>query len=342
MRVLVTGATGFVGRELVNVLLAKGYQVSALVRHNSSLPDSVRQVEIKDLAVLIEDNNSHHKKSQQIEADKTSDDSPHEFLLNELLQDIDVVIHLAARVHSMNDESTEPMVAFRQMNTEVTLCLARHAADAGVRRFLFLSTIKVNGEQTNLDAPFSEKDVCKPKGFYSISKREAELGLIDIAQETGIETVIIRPPLIYGPGVKGNFASIMRWIDFGIPLPLGAVKNQRSLLALDNLVDFLTVCITHPDAANQIFLISDGEDVSTPELLKRLAAMMQTKARLLPVPVSWMVVIASLIGKKAIAERLFGSLQINSQKAHDLLGWSPVVSMTEQLNKVANADHLHE
>lgn len=342
MRVLVTGATGFVGRELVKGLLAQGNQVSALVRHRASLPDSVRQVEIKDLAVLIEDINTHHKESHQIQADKMSHGSPHEFILNELFQDIDVVIHLAARVHMMNDESTDPMVAFRRMNTEVTLCLARYAAAAGVRRFLFMSTIKVNGEQTSLDTPFSEQDVCKPKDFYSISKREAEVGLIDIAQETGIETVIIRPPLIYGPGVKGNFASIMRWIDFGIPLPLGAVKNQRSLLALDNLVDFLTLCVTHPNAANQIFLISDGEDISTPELLKRVAAMMRTKARLLSVPVSWMVVIAALIGKKAIAERLFGSLQIDSQKARDLLGWSPVVSMTEQLKKVVNTNQAHE
>ena len=314
MKVLLTGTTGFVGRGLVKVLETQGHQVSSLVREFSArLPDSVTQIECGDLLHYLE-----------FEARN----------LTETLEDVDAVVHLAARVHIMHDTSADPLKEFRKVNTETALNLARLAAKAGVKRFLFLSSIKVNGESTTGEPSFSEQDICNPIEPYAISKFEAEQGLLQIAQETDMEMVIIRPPLIYGPGVKGNFASMMRWVDKGIPLPLGAVNNQRSLLALENLLDFITRCLAHPRAGNQIFLLSDGQDISTTELIQKLAQAQGKKARLLPVPVSLMTMAAGLFGKKVVADRLFGSLQVDSSKAFELLEWSPVVSMDEQLRRM--------
>jgi nucleoside-diphosphate-sugar epimerase len=314
MKVLLTGVTGFVGRGLVKVLETQDHQVSALVSEFSEiLPDSVSQIECGDLLHYLE-----------FEARKAG----------AALENVDAVVHLAARVHIMQDTSSDPLEEFRRVNTEVTLNLARLAEEAGVKRFIFLSTIKVNGESTYPGEPFSEQDICKPIAPYGISKYEAEQGLLQISQETGMEVVIIRPPLIYGPGVKGNFASMMRWVGKGIPLPLGAVKNQRSLLALENLLDFINCCLAHPKAANEIFLLSDGHDVSTTELIQKLAQAQGKKALLLPVPVSLMKFVADLLGKRDVAERLFGSLQIDNSKACLKLNWSPVVSMDEQLRKM--------
>lgn len=316
MKLLLTGATGFVGRELVRVLEAQGHQVSVLVREFSGiLPDSVAKIECGDLLHYLE------LETRNVCA---------------ALENVDAVVHLAARVHIMHDKSSEPLKAFRQINTKTTLKLARLAAKSSVKRFIFLSTVKVNGESTYPGKPFSEQDSCEPSDPYGISKYEAEQGLMQVAKETGMEVVIIRPPLIYGPGVKGNFASMMRWIGKGIPLPLGAVDNQRSLLALDNLISFITCCLEHPKAANEVFLLSDGEDVSTTELILKLAHAQGKQARLLPVPVSLMTYMASLLGKKAVAERLFGSLQIDISKARNLLGWSPTVTMDEALFNMFN------
>lgn len=216
---------------------------------------------------------------------------------------------------------------------EGTHNLARQAVEAGVRRFVYLSSIKVNGEQTQKGAPFSEEDTPAPEDPYGISKMEAEQGLQRLAAETGLEVVIIRPPLVYGPGVKGNFASMVKLVDKGLPLPLGAVDNKRSLIALDNLVDLIIVCIEHPAAANQVFMAGDGEDLSTTELLRGIACALGKPSRLVSVPEGVLMFGASLFGKKAVARRLLGSLQVDISKARDLLGWQPPVSVEEGLTR---------
>jgi nucleoside-diphosphate-sugar epimerase len=260
------------------------------------------------------------------------------------LSDIDVIIHTAGRAHIMNDSSSNPLEEFRRVNTTGTLDLARLAADSGVKRFVFLSSIKVNGEMTKPGHPFTPDDVHVPDDPYGLSKYEAEQGLLALAQETGMEVVIIRPPLVYGPGVKANFSSMMKWMGKPVPLPFGAIHNQRSLVALDNLVSFISLCADRkksPQAANQVFLISDGQDVSTTQLLRKVgqAISLQSpsgiKAWLVPVPVSVMTFFAKLLGKGDMANRLFGSLQVDSSKTRDLLGWEPVITMDEQLAKMA-------
>ncbi|MDQ7001761.1 MAG: SDR family oxidoreductase, partial [Ghiorsea sp.] len=253
------------------------------------------------------------------------------------LRDVDVIVHTAARVHVMDDAAANPLVEFRKVNVEGTLNLARQAAEAGVKRFVFISSIKVNGETTTGKLPFSPDDSYVTTDPYGLSKLEAEQGLFKMAQEIGMEVVVIRPPLIYGPHVKANFKKLMETVSQGIPLPLGAVHNQRSLVALDNLVDFIVLCTAHPKAANEVFLISDGEDVSTTQLLQKIGKALGKPARLIPVPVGLMRFAAKLLGKADVAERLFGSLQVDSSKARVLLGWQPVVSMDEQLKKTANA-----
>ena len=248
---------------------------------------------------------------------------------------ITTVVHLAARVHVMHDTAVDPLTAFRAVNVAATLCLAREAAAAGVIRFVFVSSIKVNGESTHPNVPFSADDFPAPLDAYGVSKMEAEQGLREIALETGMEVVIIRPPLVYGPGVKANFAAMMRWLRCGIPLPLGAIHNQRSLVALDNLADLIVTCLTHPAAANQTFLVSDGEDVSTTELLRGMGRAMGCPARLVPVPASWLKLAATLVGKQDMAQRLCSSLQVDIAKTRDLLGWRPPLSLDLGLKKAA-------
>lgn len=250
---------------------------------------------------------------------------------------IDVVVHLAGRVHVMHDSSADPLPAYRAANTLGTLNLARQAVASGVRRFVFVSTVKVNGE--GRAAAYAESDAPCPADPYAKSKWEAEQGLHAIAAKSMMEVVIVRPPLVYGPGVKANFLSMMRWVERGLPLPLGAIHNQRSLVALDNLVDFLMVCATHPAAANQTFLVSDGEDLSTTELLVRMAIALGKPPRLLPVPEWLLAGAASLLGKGQFAQRLCGSLQVDIAKAKTVLGWSPPLSVDEGLRRVA-ADFL--
>lgn len=247
----------------------------------------------------------------------------------------DVVIHAAARVHVMNDPSIDPLAEFRRVNVEGTLALARQAAAAGIRRFIFISSIKVNGESTQNNRPFIVEDPPQPADPYGISKHEAEEQLRRLAEETGMEVVIIRPPLVYGPGVKANFLSMMRWLYKGIPLPLGAINNRRSLVALDNLVDLIVTCIDHPAAANQTFLAGDGEDLSTTELLRRMGAALGRPARLIPVPPALLSAGATMLGKRAVAQRLLGSLQVDISKTRALLGWTPPVSVDEALRKTA-------
>ena len=327
MKVLVTGATGFVGKALINNLWSENFGVKALVRQSSVvLPLAVEQLVMGNLKNLT-----------------LSDSSD---FLREAFKGVEVVVHTAARVHLMKDNACNPLDEFRKINRDATLILARLAAESGVKRFIFLSSIKVNGEMTRPGLPFTPDDVHVPDDPYGLSKNEAEQGLLALAQETGMEVVIIRPPLVYGPGVKANFASMIKWIGRSIPLPFGAIHNQRSLVALDNLVSFISLCADReksPKAANQVFLISDGEDVSTTQLLRKVGQTLNhhsplgIKAWLVPIPVFIMTFVAKLLGKGAVANRLFGSLQIDSSKVRDLLGWKPVITMDEQLNKTVDA-----
>ena len=245
------------------------------------------------------------------------------------------VVHTAARVHVMQEAAADPLEEFRRVNVKGTLNLARQAAAAGVRRFVFVSSIKVNGESTQLGRPFNADDVPAPQDAYGVSKVEAEQGLHEIARQTGMEVVVIRPPLVYGPGVKANFAALMRWLQHRVPLPLGAIHNQRSLVALDNLVDLIVTCLTHPAADNQTFLVSDGEDVSTTELLRRMGQALGRPARLLPLPASILKLAAAMVGRPDVAQRLCGSLQVDIEKTRRLLGWSPPLSLDEGLKKAA-------
>lgn len=250
------------------------------------------------------------------------------------LVNVDIVIHLAARAHIMRDTAIDPLAEFRKVNSQGTLNLARQAAAMGVRRFVFVSSIGVNGAES-FDQPFTADDKVAPHSPYAISKFEAEQALQVLAIETGMEVVIIRPPLVYGPDAPGNFGSLMRWLKQGIPLPLGAIHNLRSLVALDNLVDLIATCITHPAAANQNFLVSDGEDVSTTELLRRMGQAMGCPARLIPVPAGVLKAAAALLGKHDMAQRLCGSLQVDIQKTRQLLGWNPPLTLDQGLKKAA-------
>jgi nucleoside-diphosphate-sugar epimerase len=251
------------------------------------------------------------------------------------LNDVDVVIHAAARVHVMNEVAVDPLAAFREVNVEATLNLARQAAEYGVKRFIFISSIKVNGEGTEAGAVYRADDTPAPIGPYATSKLEAEQGLMSLAANTGMEVVVIRPVLVYGPGVKANFLSMMRWLYRGVPLPFGAVNNLRSLVAIDNLVDLIVTCSDHPAAANQVFLASDGEDVSTTQLLRKLANALGKPARLLPIPTRIMSGVAAMIGKRAMADRIFGSLQVDISKNRKLLGWEPPVTLDKALGLTA-------
>jgi nucleoside-diphosphate-sugar epimerase len=315
MKVFLTGTTGFVGAVLLNRLIEDQVDVTAMVRNKSIvLPYGVNQV-VTDLSNLSD-----------VDAG--------------FLNGVDVVVHTAARVHIMQEQAVDPLVEYRKVNRDATLVLARLAAEAGVKRFVFVSSIKVNGEMTRPGHFYMPNDTFIPNDPYGLSKYEAEQGLLALSKETKMEVVIIRPPLVYGPNVKGNFASMVNWIKKGIPLPLGVVHNQRSLVALDNLVDFIALCTDRersPNAANKVFLISDGEDVSTSELLRKVARAYGVKSRLLPIPVGLMRFVAKILGKGAVADRLFGSLQVDSSKARDLLGWKPVTTMDEQLQKTAQA-----
>lgn len=245
-----------------------------------------------------------------------------------------VVIHLAARVHVQRDLAADPLSAFRETNTVGTLKLAAEAARGNVKRFVFVSSAKVHGESSAPDRPFRYCDALNPADPYAQSKSEAETGLHELASRSGMETVIIRPPLVYGPRAKANFAALLRAVNLGIPLPLASVvDNRRSFVALDNLVDLLTTCIEHPAAANQTFLVSDGEDLSTAELLRRLGHAAGKPARLFPLPPSVLNVAGRLLGKEDIVQRLLGSLQLDITHTREVLGWLPPVSLDEGLRR---------
>jgi nucleoside-diphosphate-sugar epimerase len=307
-KILVTGASGFVGEAVVfRLLLDKKFIPIAAARGVTRL---------NGLCAVV---------PFELTGSKTLPD----------LNDVQVVIHAAARVHVMNETAADALTEFRKVNVEGTLRLARRAAESGVKRVIFISSIKVNGESTVLGKPFKANDFPAPADPYGVSKYEAEEALKQLSLDTGMEVVIIRPPLVYGPGVRANFLSMMRWLERGVPLPLGAIKNRRSLVAIGNLVDLINVCISHPEAAGNVFLVSDGEDLSTTQLLRRMADALGVKSRLLSIP-SWVLNLgAYLIGRRDLAQRLCGSLQVDINKARDVLGWSPVISLDEALRRTA-------
>ncbi|WCM53065.1 SDR family oxidoreductase [Pseudomonas sp. WJP1] len=303
-KVLVTGASGLVGEALVfRLLVDKTFAVIAAARGATRL-HGLCPVEPFDLT---------------------------QPLLLPSLGAAQVVVHSAARVHVINDSAVDPLTEFRKVNVEGTLRLAQRAAESGVKRFIFISSIKVNGECTLPGKPFTADDCPNPVGPYGVSKHEAEEALKQLGRDTGMEVVIIRPPLVYGPGVKANFLSMLSWLKKGIPLPLGAIHNQRSLVAIENLVSLIVTCIDHPAAANQTFLVSDGEDLSTTQLLRRLSRALGKPARLLPLPEWLLMLAASILGKQAVAQRLCGSLQVDISKNRELLGWTPPINMDKAM-----------
>jgi nucleoside-diphosphate-sugar epimerase len=309
--ILLTGASGFVG----SAMLARLQQLrlrTRLVQHKQDVVDNSKCSEVI-IAPLTFDQN-----------------------WTLALSDVTCIIHCAARVHVMHERAGDPISEFRRVNVDGTLNLARQASEAGVRRFVFISSIKVNGEDTDLDHPFTADQIPSPGDPYGVSKYEAEIGLIALAKKTGMEVVIIRPPLVYGPGVKANFLSMMSWLQKGFPLPLGGLtKNRRSLVFLDNLVDLLSKCINHPAAANQIFLVSDDEDLSTAGLLERMSLALGQPSRLMAVPPALIALGARLAYRDDIAQRLCSSLQVDIKKTKHLLGWSPPVSVDEGLRQTA-------
>lgn len=306
-RILVTGANGFVGRALCNYLSAAGVAHVGTVRSAAKclLPNRVVVGEI-------------HAQTDWRPA----------------LTDVSVVIHLANRAHVMQETAADPLAVFRAVNVEGTLNFARQAAAAGVQRFVYVSSIKVNGEQTGA-RPFAPDDTPTPSDPYGISKWEAEQGLARLGRETGLEIVVIRPPLIYGPGVKANFLRLVLAVRRGMPLPFGLVHNKRSLVSVANLCSALLACATHPAAAGQTFLVSDGVDLSTPELIRAIAAGAGRPARLLPVPPAAMLLVARLLGKGEVAKRVLGSLQVDASALTRKLGWKPPFAAREELAESA-------
>ena len=311
MRILLTGASGFVG-SAVQARLLDSRDVTLRSAYRQ-LPGQPRpNLQVCQVGALDPDTDWQAS-----------------------LVDIQVVIHCAARVHVMEETDADPLAAFRRANVQGTLQLARQAAEAGVRRFIYLSSIKVNGECTQPGQAYTANDPPAPLDPYGVSKQEAEQGLLALAEQTGMEVVIIRPVLVYGPGVRANFLSMMNWLSKGVPLPLGSITNKRSLVGLDNLVDLIVTCIEHPGAANQVFLVSDGEDLSTSELLHRMGRALERPARLLPMPMWLLGCAASLLGRKSIHQRLCGSLQVDIEKTRMLLDWTPVTDVDSQLKKTA-------
>ncbi len=322
--ILLTGSTGFVGSALAWALLARGHGVRCAVRSvepSTQLGVSKHSVAVDDITAVTN--------------------------WSAALAGVDCVIHCAARAHVMHETELAALAAYRAVNVQGTRRLAEQAVASGVRRLVFLSSVKVNGETTDgLPSPFgspwavgpssgagTDKDAA-PEDPYGLSKWEAEQALWEVFAKTGLEVVVVRPPLVYGPGVEGNLVRLLKLVRSGVPLPFGAVQNKRSLIGLDNLVDLLIRCIDHPEAAGQTFLVSDGEDLSTPDLLRQMAAAMGRSARLFPVPVSLLRLAGSALGRRAEIDRLVGSLQIDSHHTRQVLGWTPPVSVQDGIRRM--------
>lgn len=303
---LITGANGFIGRALISKLaLQTNHFIRASVRKKIiQFPNQIEVYENMDASGNIN--------------------------WTDVLKDIDIVVHLFARVHVMDDKVADPLLEFRNINVNATIAFAKKAAKQGIKRFVFLSSVKVNGEST-FNKPFSEFDLPHPQDAYAISKWEAEEALKKISKDTGMELVIIRSPLVYGPNVKANFLKMIQYVKRGIPLPLGAIQNKRSLIGIDNLVDFILTTISHPKAANQTFLISDDEDISTTDLLRRIGKHIGKPARLIPLHPRILSFLFNILGRQDFGDRLLGSLEVDITKAKKLLAWSPPKTLDESL-----------
>ncbi|MFS1464424.1 NAD-dependent dehydratase [Vibrio lentus] len=309
MKILVTGSTGFVGSRVVELARERDWAVIPVVR---------KQIEPLTNSLVIPS------------IDASTDWSG-------AFEGVDCVVHCAARVHQMNESEQDALTAYRETNTFGTLNLAKQAADAGVKRFVFVSSIKVNGEFSEPGSPFQPNLNNIPQDPYGLSKHEAEVELAKLSKETGLEVVIIRPPLVYGPGVKANFLSMMRLIDNGIPLPFGAIKNQRSLVYLDNLSDLILTCCEHPLALGHTFLVSDDHDMSTTQLMRTIALSMGKSPRLIPIPMSWIQLAASALKKKHVAQRVCGNLRVDIGLTKEILGWKPPVSFEQGIKRTVEA-----
>lgn len=310
MKILVTGGSGFVGRALIEALVKlNGVKVVATYRDDNTL--DIPNIEIVDIG-----NISECEKWESI------------------LVGVDIVIHTAARAHVMNDIAKDPLAEYRATNVQGTLKLAKQASEVGVKRFIFISSIKVNGKSTSEGNPFKFNDLPNPKDPYGVSKYEAEIGLKEICADVKMEFVIIRPPLVYGLGVKANFSAMMSLAKKNLPLPLGAIDNKRSFVALSNLVDLIKTCIDHKNASNQIFLVSDGSDISTSELLKIMIKSYDKKPWLIPIPVNWILILGKVLGKKNTVDRLCCNLQVDIEHTKSTLGWEPKFCIEDVLSKL--------
>lgn len=306
-RVCLAGGSGFIGKRIDTVVKTELYLT-------------------RDLST-----NSNDSKVVRFDLIKPVD-------IRHRLCEIDVLIHCAARVHIMKDSAEDPLQAFREVNTIGTLNLARQAAEAGVKRFIFISSIKVNGESTRPDQPFTCFDQRLPEDAYGQSKSEAEVRLLELADKTGMEVVIIRPPLVYGPGVKANFVLLMSLVSKGLSLPFGSITtNKRSLVSVMNLVDLIVTCIDHPKAANQVFLVSDDHDLSTAEMIKFMSKGLGVSGRILPVPVWCLRLLGKLLGKQGVVSRLTGSLQVDITHTKVTLGWEPPQTVQDAFRETAQA-----
>ena len=304
--ILITGANGFIGRNLCATLKEKGYFVRGAVRNN------VRDVSGVDEYIQVGDINESTDWQQA-------------------LTEVDTVVHLAARVHMMNDTAADPLDAFRKVNVLGTERLARMAAKAGIKRFIFISSVKVNGEGSRV--PYTERDAPAPQDAYGISKMEAEQALASIASQAGLQIVVLRLPLVYGPGVKANFKSLIKIAGAGLPLPFKGINNRRSFLYLGNLIDAISTCITHPLAASETFLVSDGQDVTTPDLIKMIACAMNKKAVLFSLHPGILKTMCKIVGKSEELEKLTGTLLVDSSKIRNLLEWKPSFTLEEGIRE---------
>jgi len=311
-RLLISGASGFLGHALSEQLIKTSIPFVGVYRgkHVGPCPNSTYMID--NLGV----------ETQWLSG----------------LTDITCVIHCAARAHIMNDESEDPLTEYRKVNTAGTLNLAKQAAQAGVKRFIFISSIKVNGESTTDNPAFTADDKRQPLDPYGISKSEAEEQLLGLAATTGMEVVIIRPPLVYGPGVKANFASLLNLVSKGLPLPFACINtNKRSMVSIYNLVDLIITCIDHPKAANQVFLVSDDDDLSTASMIRKLAKACGKSGWMLPVSIKLFQFVGKLSGKTDVINRLTGSLHVDISKTKTLLNWTPIMSVDEGFKKTADA-----
>ena len=306
--ILVTGANGFVGRALCRDLAGRGLPVRAAVRRRGTLEGAVA---VGDLAEATD--------------------------WSKALDGVEVVVHLAARVHVMHETLSDPLAAFRTVNVDASLNLARQCLAHGVKRFVYVSSIKVNGEVTQPGQPFRHDDVPRPQDPYGISKLEAENGLKALADSRGVELVIVRPPLVYGPGVGANFSRMIEWVRRGVSLPLGAVHNRRALVYIDNLTDLLVAGCQHRDAANRMLLVSDGADVSTTAMLNAIAAALGRPGRLMPVPAGLVGRVAWLLGQGAVAQRLLGSLELDIESTQRWLDWVAPIGFEQAIAATVSA-----